>query len=512
MERISYWLDSSGQPSFPPVTDSATEVVVVGGGITGLMTAYILAGEGVPVLLLEKDRIGWGTTGFSSAKVTVQHGMVHQRLQRQHGHDVARAYSEAQQAGFWMIAAVASEEDIDCDMRWIPSALYTEDAERRDDLAHEAEICQALGLPAQLVGVIDLPFPVAAALELPNQLSIHPYRFCQGLARSIVENGGRIAEGTLVRDVTGEDPIEVVTDRGHIKASAVVLATQTPIVNSGAFFARTAPSMSYVIAGPYEDLPEVMALSIDEPMRSIRPHRGRDATVLLIGGSGHRTGRPNDEDPYRELESWAKQRFEGFQPRWRWGAQDFMPADGLPFIGPMTHRRPNIYVATGFAKWGLSTGAAAGRLISNRILGKHTPWGDIFDPTRVRPLASAPTVLHQGVETVRSIIGDRLLGDPEEGTVGDLAPGCGAIVKVHGERVAAFRDEDGSVRAVSPICTHLGCLIEFNGADRTWDCPCHGSRFDTDGRVVSGPATRDLDRIQLEVVSSKDDGRSDPGP
>jgi glycine/D-amino acid oxidase-like deaminating enzyme/nitrite reductase/ring-hydroxylating ferredoxin subunit len=501
MERLSYWVDVAGRIEHPPVTDTNTEVVVVGGGITGLMTAYMLASNGVPTLLLERDRIGWGTTGFSSAKLTVQHGLIFSRLTKMHGPDVAAGYAEAQQAGFDLIASIIAGEDIDCDMQWLPSAIYTEDPERRDDLAREAEICQQLGLPAQLVGVVDLPFPIAAAVELPNQLTVHPYRLCKGLADALLRRGGRIAEGTLVQDVReGDDELEVITDRGRIKCSAAVLATQTPIMNTGGYFARTTPTMSYVVAGPYEDPPDVMALSADEPLRSIRPHRGKDGDMLLIGGAGHRTGHlPSDTDPYEQLETWAKERFEGFEPKWRWGAQDFIPADGLPFVGSMTRSKPNILIATGFAKWGISTGAAAARLLTDQVLGRKTSWAEVFDPSRVRPMVSASTLLEQGGETLKSIVGDRVLGAHDMRSIEEIQPGEGGIVRVRGERLAVYRKPDGQCEAVSPICTHLGCVVSFNRATVTWDCPCHGSRFGTSGEVLCGPATRSLERRDIEA-------------
>ncbi|MFP5224783.1 MAG: FAD-dependent oxidoreductase [Actinomycetota bacterium] len=503
MERLSYWVDAQARVEHPPITDTNTEVVVVGGGITGLMTAYMLASNGVPVMLLEKDRIGWGTTGFSSAKLTVQHGLIHTRLSKMHGPDVAAGYAEAQQIGFDLIASVIAGEDIDCDMQWMPSAIYTEDPEKRDDLAQEAEICQQLGLPAQLVGAIDLPFPVAAAVELPNQLTVHPYRLCKGLADALLRRGGRIAEDTLVRDVQDSgDELEVVTERGRIKCSVAVLATQTPILNKGGYFARTTPSMSYVIAAPYDDLPGVMALSAEEPHRSIRPHRGKDGSMLLIGGEHHRTGHlGQDGDPYGELEAWAKQRFSGFESKWRWGAQDFMPADGLPFVGPMTRTKPNILIATGFAKWGLSTGAAAARLLTDRVLGRQTPWGDVFDPGRVRPLVSASTLLEQGGETLKSLVGDRVLGAHDLRSLEEIQPGEGGIVRIDGERLAVHRTPEGRLEAVSPVCTHLGCIVSFNRATVTWDCPCHGSRFDTSGQVLCGPATRALERRDIETAA-----------
>ncbi|MCA1832287.1 MAG: FAD-dependent oxidoreductase [Actinomycetota bacterium] len=507
-QNVSYWIDSTEQTSYPSLQQTRADVVVVGAGITGLTAAYLLACDGLRVVVVEAGRVCAGATGFTTGKVTSQHHLIYAKMVRRNGVDRAAAYADAQQAAIERIAAIAEKEEIDCDVRRAPSFVYTDEPARVRDLEAELEAAHHFGLPAAIVeGDIGLPWNVTAALRFDNQLLFHPRKYCLGLAAAIVRRGGSIAEETRAVDVRQGDDCVVKTTRGDIHGDFVVVATQAPFLDRGVFFARMKPVRSYAIAAPWDDPPDGMYISAEQPTRSVRPHFGSDRTILIVGGGGHPTGRREDtEGEYADLDRWAADRF-GMAPEWRWSAQDFIAADGAPFIGRITSGSKRIFVATGFAKWGMTNGTVAGMLITDAIAGRENSWRDAFDSTRIDAAKSARIVMSQGLETARSWVGDRLtmLSSRE---VESLEAGNGAVVRNGGQSIAVFRDDEGRLSAVSARCTHLGCIVHFNKAERTWDCPCHGSRFGTDGRVIDGPATKDLKRLPADETVALEHGRT----
>lgn len=484
----SYWqATTSGDARAPLPGDIDTEVCVVGAGITGLTTAYLLARDGVPVVLVEAGSVGGGVTGSTTGKVTALHRLVYADLVKRHGQDAAARYARAQLAGMAMIAEAGA--GIECDLGRAPACTYTRQPDRIAEIEREVDAAQQVGLTARFTDTTELPFEVAGAIVLEDQLLFHPRKYCLGLAEEIVRNGGAVYERTRARGI-GRGRVE--TDHGAVTARAIVLATQAPIVHRGLFFARTTPMRSYALAAEHDALPAGMYVSLEEPTRSVRPHPATG--VLIVGGGGHRTGRGDHAgSEFDALEQWARDAFS-LEGRWRWSAQDFEPADGLPYIGRVTPAS-DVYVATGFAKWGLATGSAAAIAIADDIAGRQTEWAAPMAASRIAPIKEGGMVLAQGAETARSMterVAPRGAKAPE-----DLEPGEGTVIRRGVSPVAVHRDEGGRLRAVSAVCSHLGCVVHFNDAERSWDCPCHGSRFDLDGAVLNGPATEPLDQVDL---------------
>jgi glycine/D-amino acid oxidase-like deaminating enzyme/nitrite reductase/ring-hydroxylating ferredoxin subunit len=504
--NTSYWIATSDRRTPEPLSgDISTEVVVIGGGITGLTTAYLLAREGVPVVLLEADQVCSGVTAYTTGKITSQHGLIYRELIDRHGDEDARAYAMAQEFAIDRIRKIIADENIDCDLQALPAMVYTEDPEKLDAIEAEVDAAGSLGLAASFESTTDLPFDVLGAVRFEDQSLFHPRRYCLGLARAVTAHGGIIAESSRALSIDDGPRSVVTTSRGSVRARAVVIASHAPFSARGAFFARLTPERSYAIAGRSDRLPGAMYISAEDPIRSIRPHptaNGED--VLIIGGGGHPAGREsNTKRYYADLEDWAGERF-ALEPTWRWSAFDLVPGDRIPFVGKMTPMSGHTYVATGYAKWGMTNATAAATIISDTIAGRETTYADLFSPARHAKMPQIATAMQQGAETVKSVVGDRIANAVSLRTVDDLQRGEGAVVGFGGRSVAAFRDEDDFVQAVSPTCTHLGCTVHFNDAERTWDCPCHGSRFDLRGRILSGPATRPLDRVDVSSVPEHD--------
>jgi Rieske Fe-S protein len=334
---------------------------------------------------------------------------------------------------------------------------------------------------------------VQAAVWLDDQLQFHPRLFCLGLADSIVRLGGVVVDRTRVVEWDEQrDGCELTTTAGAVRASHVVIATHLPFPKAGGFFARAHPYRSYALAARVPgDRPLGMYITAETPTRSIRSTA--DGWVIL-GGEGHKVGEDDDErGNYDRLESWARDEYGATEIGYRWSAQDYESVDGLPYVGRISVNHGRTWVATAFRKWGMSNGAAAALLLADAVNGRDNPWLDAFDATRLAPGASIKQLVSENLDVGRRFVADRVKSwraRPAE----ELAPGEGDIVQLDGDPAAVFRDDAGTLHAVSANCTHLGCRVAFNTAERTWDCPCHGSRFDVDGRVLEGPAVEPLER------------------
>ena len=498
--NISYWIATSATDERRPLPgDTEADLVVVGGGITGMTAALLAAQGGARVVLLEARRLATGTSGNTTAKVTTQHGLVYSELDRALGRESANAYAELNRLGLEKVRRLTAELSIDCDLAEMDAVSYTEEAARRSDIEREVEVATSLGFAASYTETSSLPYRVAAAVRFTGQALFHPRRYVLGLAHALEAAGGVIHESTRVLgvDLDGER-CRVKTQRGDIRAGRVIVATLLPVVDRIGLFARTEPSRSYALSAIAPDTSiSAMYLSVDTPTRSVRPHPDPSGTRLIITGEAHKTGQETDpQGRFDALERYARERL-GAEPEHRWSAQDYRSSDGLPFIGRLDPRTDRILGATGFRKWGMTNGTAAGVVLAERVLGREHPLASTFDTTRIRPIAGTPSFLKANLNVAQRFVGDRLRKKP---LLADVRPGDGAIVKLNGRDIAAYRREDGSVSAVSARCTHLGCIVGFNAAERTWDCPCHGSRFDTDGRVIEGPATR---RLRSEEIGAE---------
>jgi glycine/D-amino acid oxidase-like deaminating enzyme/nitrite reductase/ring-hydroxylating ferredoxin subunit len=478
----------------PPLRgDISLQALVIGSGITGLTAARLLAGEGVEVGVIESGRLCSGVTGFTTAKLTALQSTVYSELAETWGDEVAAAYADANLWALDRVRLRVAEDEIDCDLQEDSAYTYAETTEHLGRIEAEVEAARRAGLDVVFTTETDLPYEIAGAARLDHQARFHPRQYCHGLLRGILEGDGAVFEETRALSL---DPRAgtVVTDRGTVTADVIILASHLPFGNHGGYFARTSASRSYAVAFSGGNRPlQGMYLSVDEPIRSLR---STGDGHIIVGGEGHPAGEDDDTTlRYRALEEWCQDRFSSGPVEHRWSAQDYRSVDGLPYIGAFgTSGR--VFLATGFAKWGMTNGTLAASIMVDLAMRRANPWAEMFDSRRLALRQALPETVKVNARVARHYLGDRLTTShhahvPE--------PGHGeVVVSTEGKREAISQGHDGVVRTLSPYCTHLRCLVEFNTAEQTWDCPCHGSRFDLEGHVVHGPAVEDLAPILPE--------------
>jgi glycine/D-amino acid oxidase-like deaminating enzyme/nitrite reductase/ring-hydroxylating ferredoxin subunit len=492
----SYWMDTTPVTTYPSLTANAeVDVVVIGGGIAGLCTAWELTEAGRTVALLEADRIVAGVTGYTTAKLSVLHTLIYDKVRTSFGADSARLYAESQQAAVERVAEIASRLNIDCELERVPAFTYVESPDGLDRIRAEADAAAEAGLPASFVTETGLPFPVAGAVRVENQAQFHPRRYLLALAGDLTRRGGRIFERTRATGLDEGHPCTVTTEGGHtVTARQVVVATHYPVFDRALMFARLEPRRELVVAAAIaaDRDPGGVYLTPEQNTRSVRTAPYRDGQRLLIVTGEHFTpGAGEATEQWQKLIDWTRERFPGTQIAYRWATQDNTSTDQVPFIGRFHPGTENVYVATGFGGWGMSTGVLAGRLLAARITGTEPPWSGLYDPLRLNPVREAGTMLKLGAKVAAHFVGDRVRPSHVD-SIDDIEPGTGAVVRVRGRQCAAYRDDTGQIHAVSARCTHLGCIVQFNDAETAWECPCHGSRFGIDGSVVQGPANQPL--------------------
>jgi glycine/D-amino acid oxidase-like deaminating enzyme/nitrite reductase/ring-hydroxylating ferredoxin subunit len=477
----SLWRRTEELPAYPALCGELdTDVAVVGGGMAGLLTAYLLTRRGIRATVLEAGRIAGGQTGGSAARITSQHGLAYQRLERRLGPETARLYALANQAAVELYADIIRTRRISCNFRRLSAYLYA----RRDPgrLRREVAAAERAGLPVRLVRDTGLPFPAAGALRLEGQACFHPLRFLRGICPGL-----EIYEHTPVLSASGK---RLRTPGGTVRAQRVVFAGLYPFRNTpGWYFARLRRERGYLLALESEWLPEGLYDGVDADGLSLRP-AGR---MLVVAGAGHPAGQSAGGVRY----DWLRRRTESLLPvgaeREHWSIQDCLSLDGLPYIGRFAPETPGWYVATGFGRWGMTGSMVAALTISEHICGVLAPWSGIFDPARFHGALSAGNLTRQAASAALCLA-RRYLPSPR-GELERLPPGFGGVISVDGRKLGVYKDERGRCHVVDPHCPHLGCRLEWNGEERSWDCPCHGSRFDCDGRVLEGPAGLGLKKL-----------------
>lgn len=501
-----YWRDGIDFPKFNQLSeDLEVDVVIVGGGITGITAAYLLVKEGLKVALLDAGKLLNGTTGHTTAKITSQHDIIYDEFINHFGISKTRMYYEVNNEALNFIKNTIKELQIDCDFSEQDAYLYTTSEQNVQKLEKEYQAYQKLNIDGKLVNEIPFDIKIYKALVMKNQAQFHPLKYLTHLVKVISDAGGLFFEDTTAVNVeTNESKATVLTRNGHRVTGNVILScTHFPFYEStGFYFTRLYAERSYVLAAKTKhQYPGGMYLSVDQPSRSIRYTPVNGENLLIIGGEGHKAGQGKDTvEHYQALEKFAKDVFNLEEFNYRWSTQDLTTLDKLPYVGQITKNQDNILIATGYRKWGMTNGTAAAMLLSDIALNKDNPYKSVYAPSRFYADPSLKEFIKENVDVAKHLIKGKLeIADknPE-----DLKNDEGAVVMIYGARKGAYRDVDGKLHIVDTTCTHVGCECNWNDGDRTWDCPCHGSRFSYTGEVVEGPAEKPLARHDFTMIEN----------
>ncbi len=488
------WLDNGLLKRFPQLTGEVqTDVVIIGGGITGMSAALELKQAGKKVILVELSRVSFGETGHTTGHLTESFDETYRTLISNFGIDGAKLAAQSSRRAIQKIEDNVRKFDIRCDFKRVSGYRFTESKANRPELEREAEAAASIGVHVNFVESAPLPFKTFGALEFEHQAQFHAYKYVSALANLVHGDGCFIYEDTKVHDVEEGEPCRVVTDKGVIVCKDVIVAANVPISNKFLLHTKIAAYRTYAIAITLRDNSSIPGLFWDtqDPYHYIRSHRDDSRNYVIIGGSDHKTGQEgHTEDSFKKLISYAHERFSMDALAYRWSGQVIEPVDGLPFIGKNSMSE-HVYVATGYSGTGLTFGTVAGLLLSDLITGESNPWAELYDARRVKPIASASNYISENIDYASHLIADRLkLTDDND--LNHIRESEGRIVRIGAKKVAAYRDPQGQLHLMSPVCPHMGCYVGWNEAEKSWDCPCHGARFSPVGEVMNGPAVENL--------------------
>ncbi|MEH6389892.1 MULTISPECIES: FAD-dependent oxidoreductase [Pseudomonas] len=476
------WIADAPTGDFPQLTASTDcDVVIVGAGIVGLTAAMTLCEAGKSVVVMEARQVGHQVTGRSTAKITAQHALIYRHLIDTFGEDLAQAYADANREAMERIGTWITDLGIDCDYETRSAYAYSCDEAGRPAIEREADAARSLGFDARVIDEAPLPFATSAALEFPGQAQFNPARYLIGLAAAVQERGGRIHEHTRATSFDHDGRWQIGFEGGSVTADQVIIATHMPVETPVDLVSPTQPRCHVAMAFRPKDGTspiEGMFIATEEPTHSIRMGQDAEGPLVVVLGPRFNTGQDSDvAQRFSELEDWARNQLPVGEAVWRWCNEDYDTPDRLAYVGEADpEKAPGLYIATGFNAWGISNGTAAGLGIARQITTGSWPWGTLFDPARPKP-----DDYNQSTDSQSQV---------EE--LDSIGPGQGGVITRGEEKIAVWRDDSGTLHGLSATCTHMGCTVTWNNADRTWDCPCHGSVFGKNGEVIHGPAMQKL--------------------
>ena len=473
--------------------DKKVSVCIIGGGLTGLQTAYNLSDK-LDVVILEKDRICGSTSGKTTGKITSQHGVFYDYLINSQSKEFAKMYLEANEKAIQNIKDIIEKEEIECDLEEESSYVFTKQETKLDMIKNEQKAVDKLQKEkSDYVKEIELPTEISGAIEFKNQAQFHPLKYAYGLAKAIIKNDGKIYENTKVTDIKRENEKYVVyANKNKVIADYVVLATRYPIMNvPGYYFLKMYQSTSYaMVFDAKKKLFDGMYISYETPNLSFRTIRDGDRELLLAVGYDYKTGTEELRDGYQRLEVIVRKMYPDAEVLYKWTAEDCISLDKIPYIGQYSSIMKNLYIATGFNKWGVTSSNVAANIITDKILQKENKYEEIFKSTRIEPIKNRQEMGDMLKEANKSILLSRFKIPKEE--LDNIKIGEGKIIKIDNTKVGVYKSKTGEIYKVKPICTHLGCELYFNNIEKIWECPCHGSKFTYDGKSIEVPSNKDL--------------------
>ena len=506
----SYWISSTKDFDDNKIIDNnyTADVCIIGAGICGLTTGYYLAKNGIKVIILDKYGIGYRTSGHTTAKITLQHNLIYNYLINSFGIEFASKYFESNKKAIFNIKKIIDTENIQCDFEYQNNYIYTTEQDEVIKINEEINALNKLTNEkyAQFVTNCGLPFNISGAIETKNQAQFHPRKYMLGLQNVIKSYGGLIFTNSQVNDIKKENnKYTSYTNKYTVTSKYVVVASHYPFINfPGFYFSKMYQSTSYAIAiETNQNLFDGMYINTKAPIFSYRTATYQTQNtckkLLIISGGDHKTGYSPDSESefgYSILEENAKKLYPDCNILYKWNTRDCITLDKIPYIGEYSIFMPNVYVATGFNKWGMTCSNVAANIITDKILGKENKYSDIYDSTRLSPIKNRQEIKNMSKQLFHSFVSSRIK-IPEE-HLSSIKNNNGGIIKINDSAVGIFKDKDGKIYAVDPTCTHLGCLLTWNNIDKTWDCPCHGSRFNYDGSNIYEPALNDLNTYTIE--------------
>ncbi|HFL2397650.1 TPA: FAD-dependent oxidoreductase [Clostridioides difficile] len=490
----SYWFLNSSPKEYNKLGENIkTDCLIVGGGITGLTTAYLLAKEGKKVVLVEADKIGYGTSGRNTGKVTCQHDIFYSKIEKKYGLDKAKSYYNANNEALNLVEQIIEENNIKCDFKRETSFVFTEKEDTIKNIKDEYRTCKKIGINCEYHETIEnIPLDIKGAISFTNQGQFNPKKYIDGLAKAAVNLGLKIYENTPVVDLEKGKICRVKTREDNIiEAENVIISSHSPWYDGlNFYFAKEYAERAYLMVAVLENkLTDGMFISIDDPSITFRQYNDGSENLLIFGGGDHKVGQGGTEkEIFDDLEHYGKEVFKVKDFKGKWSAQDNMSFDNVPYIGYINKREDNIYVATGFSKWGITNGTVAGIIIKDLIINNNSDYKDTFNPSRLGSYFSKDFIKENANVAINYVSGKLKIGS------GDMPKnnGEGKIVNIDGKRYGVYKDDNGDFYIVDTTCTHLGCELNFNSEEKTWDCPCHGSRFDYKGNILEGPALKPL--------------------
>lgn len=496
----STWMQYADIPVYPPLGDDIeADICIVGAGIAGLSIAYELAKAGRSVTVLDDGPIGGGETQRTTAHLASAIDDRFTEIERIHGGEGSRLAAQAHAKAIDRIEEIAVTERIDCTFLRLDGYLVLPPGEDASILEEEMNAATRAGLEVERTKLPYKEYDFGKALRFAKQGQFHPRMYLRGLAEAVVRNGGVIHTGTHVREMD-EKTLTLQTDDGQkITAKAIVLATNAPIFDNAWIYAKQAPYRSFVIAAaiPKGSVPPMLLWDTQDPYHYVRTHEESDGkTLLIVGGEDHKTAHADDgEERFRRLEEWTRERFPMIGPvLHQWSGQVMETIDGLAMIGKKPGSNAPVYIATGDSGMGMTHGVIAGMLLSDLINGREHPWAALFSPSRT-PLGALGTFAKENLGVARDIARDYLSGGEVDDET-EVKKGCGALIREGVKKIALYRDDAGTMHRLSAVCPHKGCIVHWNSTERSWDCPCHGSRFDPAGRVLNGPTSAPLPSVE----------------
>ena len=475
------------------------DVCIIGAGILGVTCGYYLSKLGFKVIILEKDFISSKATGHTTGKITSEHGLFYNYLTNSFSEKFAKDYLDVNEQAITSIKNILDEEGINCDFEFQNNFVYSTNQIESNLIKEEYDCLSSLGFNCELVTKTGLPFDVKLALCFKNQAQFNPVKYLAGLCNCIVNRNGSIYENTCAIDVRFDNDYYLTFSKDHyIRSKYVIIATHYPFINfPGFYFSKMYQETSYLIAvDTKKTLFNGMYISASNPVFSFRTAKYNGKKLLLIGGSEHKTGYSSSyENTYGCLETLAKKYYPDSEVLFKWNTRDCVSLDKLPYVGLFSPNMPNVFVGTGFKKWGMSLSNVASNIIVDKICGDYNKYAYLFKPTRLNPIKNRIEFKDMLVQSTNSLFFDKF--KKSDISFDDIANNSGGIVEINGEKVGIYKDLHGKIYAVKPVCTHLGCLLSWNDIDKTWDCPCHGSRFNFDGKNLYEPAFKNLECYDL---------------